>query len=606
MTRAWDPDGKPRKPRVLCIGAQKAGTSWLHSQLNLHPRIWTAPFKELHYFNARHRSEDRKWLPWHFRQGIRETERRFAARNEELPDDMVRYLLEITSEPMFTQGWYRRAFAPAPKGMLPLDTTPEYSTLPEKGVDEVAAFLPRTKFIYLIRDPADRAVSQLRMNLERKKVRPKTPREFLQYLDDPILADRGDYATYIPRWQARFGSDRLLILPYGRIAIDPKGLMHDVEAFLGLSKHDYPDLSKRVHVAADSVDFPIEGRKILRDRFARQYEFLQGQFGDEFMDLLSAPESKKRFSWPVSLRPRKGTFRKVDMPANEDISRWVKPKAERPRKPSVIGIGAQKSGTSWLHAALQQHPGLWASPLKEAHYFDHLHCSGHSKWTSQHVSRSIEGIRDRYQRMGLALPQRLSDYFDRIGAGPLFTDGWYQGLYAPAPDNMRPVDVTPAYSGLPPEGVDHFARYLPDAQMIYIIRDPVERALSQLRMNVSRMGSKPDNPAILLHAVKDPVIDARGDYASYIPRWQAHFGPDQLLILPYGQIARDPEGMMAQIEKFLGLAPHRYHGLEKRVFRTRSFDRIPKSVHESLKKRFAGQYEFLRDNFSAEFNAALS
>lgn len=104
-----------------------------------------------------------------------------------MPDAMVRYLVEMTSDPMFTPKWYRQAFAPAPRGMLPLDTTPEYSTLPEAGVDEVAAFLPRAKFIYLLRDPVDRAISQLRMNLARRKVLPTAPKGYLRHLDDAEL-----------------------------------------------------------------------------------------------------------------------------------------------------------------------------------------------------------------------------------------------------------------------------------------------------------------------------------------------------------------------------------------------------------------------------------
>ena len=282
MTRPWDADGKPRKPRVVCIGAQKAGTSWLHQQLNEHPKIWTTPFKEVHYFNARHRPEDRQWLPWHFREAVRATERRFRARGEEMPEDMVRYLVEMTGDSMFTPRWYRQAFAPAPRGMLPLDTTPEYSTLPDAGVAEMADFLPRAKFIYLIRDPVERAISQLRMNLARKKALPKASQGYLHHMDDPDLDDRGDYATYLPRWQAHIPPDRLLVLPYGRIASDPVGLMAEIEAFLGLHSFAYSKLHTIFHGGADGVDFPDEGRAILHDRFACQYAFLRRNFDEAF------------------------------------------------------------------------------------------------------------------------------------------------------------------------------------------------------------------------------------------------------------------------------------------------------------------------------------
>jgi hypothetical protein len=40
--------------------------------------------------------------------------------------------------------------------------------------------------------------------------------------------------------------------------------------------------------------------------------------------------------------------------------------------PHFLGIGAQKSATSWLDRCLRAHPGLWLPPIKELHYFTHL------------------------------------------------------------------------------------------------------------------------------------------------------------------------------------------------------------------------------------------
>ena len=38
--------------------------------------------------------------------------------------------------------------------------------------------------------------------------------------------------------------------------------------------------------------------------------------------------------------------------------------------PHFIVIGAQRSGTTWLHRVLSQHDQLWLTPVKELHYFD--------------------------------------------------------------------------------------------------------------------------------------------------------------------------------------------------------------------------------------------
>ncbi len=39
-------------PDFLVIGAQKAGTTWLHHNLRLHPQIWM-PEGEVHYFDRK-------------------------------------------------------------------------------------------------------------------------------------------------------------------------------------------------------------------------------------------------------------------------------------------------------------------------------------------------------------------------------------------------------------------------------------------------------------------------------------------------------------------------------------------------------------------------
>jgi hypothetical protein len=43
-------------PDFLCVGAQKAGTSWLYRQLEPHPDFWMPPVKELHYLDNLNRA----------------------------------------------------------------------------------------------------------------------------------------------------------------------------------------------------------------------------------------------------------------------------------------------------------------------------------------------------------------------------------------------------------------------------------------------------------------------------------------------------------------------------------------------------------------------
>ena len=54
-----DLNGGDARPDFLCVGAQKAGTSWLYRQLELHPDFWMPPVKELHYLDNLNRTKRR-------------------------------------------------------------------------------------------------------------------------------------------------------------------------------------------------------------------------------------------------------------------------------------------------------------------------------------------------------------------------------------------------------------------------------------------------------------------------------------------------------------------------------------------------------------------
>ena len=278
----WDPEGRPKKPQIVGIGAQKAGTTWLSQMLGQHPQVWLPPFKEAQFFNHRYIPDHRQWLPWHFKRSRQNQEKKWTAKGLPVPPALDAYLLRVTRGEMFTNHWYKQVFAPAPDGTLPCDITPEYSTLPDEGVAFVAEFLPRAQFIYIIRHPVDRVISQLKMNLTRKGRKPKGVEGWMAEIDDPVLYDRGDYATYVPRWTARLPAERLMILPFGAIAANPGAFMRRVEAHCGLDRHSYENLATKVFPGNSALSCPPEVRAELRRRLEPQFQFIETTFGPEF------------------------------------------------------------------------------------------------------------------------------------------------------------------------------------------------------------------------------------------------------------------------------------------------------------------------------------
>lgn len=282
ISPAFDPQGQPRKPGALCIGAQKAGTSWLAQMLGQHPQVWIPPFKEVQYFNQLHIPEHRRWIAWHYRNKPQEIRDRHKARKVELQPELDAYLTAITSGKMFHNQWYKRVFAPAPEHAMPMDFTPEYSGLPDEGVQAVRDLLPKARVIYLIRHPVERAISQLRMNLRREKRVPVTEADWLTEVANPVLDERGDYATYLPRWLARYPD--MLVLPFGRIARAPHQVMDAVEAHLGLGPCFYGNLTQKVFANPDGPMPPPRAVAALEARLAPQMDALRDIMGADFAD----------------------------------------------------------------------------------------------------------------------------------------------------------------------------------------------------------------------------------------------------------------------------------------------------------------------------------
>ena len=270
-------------PDFLCIGAQKAGTSWLFSQLRSHPGVWMPPVKELHFFDHLFVPQNRRWTTWHIHQNVKSALRFQLNNNDSVDWQFTKYLIDLGTTELFTETWYRRAFdRPAASGKLLGDVTPEYSTLPEAGLAYVRRLLGAVKIIYIIREPVGRAVSQLRMNVARKASHTLSHDEWREMADHPDIDNRGDYRRYVPRWRARWADEDLLFVPYGRIGADPTGVMRTVEDFLGLSRHEYPRAEDRIH-GTKPVEVPPFVVERLQHRLAPQRAFVEDAFDEAFV-----------------------------------------------------------------------------------------------------------------------------------------------------------------------------------------------------------------------------------------------------------------------------------------------------------------------------------
>ena len=138
--------------------------------------------------------------------------------------------------------------------------------------------------------------------------------------------------------------------------------------------------------------------------------------------------------------------------------------------PDFLCVGAQKGGTSWLYRQLEPHPDFWMPPLKELHYLDNLNRTKRFRPPRTRDERDVcflESIKNL----------SAQSYIDFESYGQLFR---HKGP-------LLSGDISPAYSTLSDEIIERVVNYFPNLKVIFLARDPVERAWSQLSMGV-RLG----------------------------------------------------------------------------------------------------------------------
>ncbi len=234
------------------------------------------------------------------------------------------------------------------------------------------------------------------------------------------------------------------------------------------------------------------------------------------------------------------------------------------RFPDFYCIGIQKSGTSWLHENLKRHPDVFLPFLKEVQYFNHLYIPKHRAWTDRHRMDRMLKAKDFHLRMyrekGLSHHKKMVMYVESL-EGNLVTDEWYAKIFSLAKNSQLCGEITPEYSLLPNEGVRHLLSLNPNTKIILMLRNPIERDFSHVRMILRNQGAienvdinkGEDQDARILSILKNDVVWQRSEYENIISRWRGHIGEGDLFVALFDRISSEPYELMNEICDFLGV-----------------------------------------------------
>lgn len=257
--------------------------------------------------------------------------------------------------------------------------------------------------------------------------------------------------------------------------------------------------------------------------------------------------------------------------------------------PDLLVIGTQRGGTSSLYRYLGRHPQVVPSLRKETQYFSTRYALGERWYRANFPSRfSVE-------RDGSVA---------RIG-----------------------FEATPDYM-LHPMAAERAAALVPNAKVIALVRDPVERAYSHYRHMVrlgfedATFGDALANEDRRLRGeteklIRDPSYPAkallrfsyfaRGKYAEHLEPWIQHYPlGDQLLVIQSEEFFRETAACFAAIQSFLGLdvwMPERFGNYSYAQGRIMPSDEhIDPNVRRELAARFEPWNERLSVLLSRDFD----
>jgi hypothetical protein len=262
-------------PDFLCIGAQKAGTTWLYLNIRQHPDVWMPPVKEIHYFNS---SPLLPMIAQICNPKSRRVRRRLILELLRIgkPEKMrhIRWYARYFFQPC-TDAWYESLFLPS-KGQVSGDVTPAYARLEESVVARVHALLPKVKVIYILRNPIQRIWSQAAMHFKWKyhNLGAAKDEQIRKFINRRGGRRNSDYMRTLRTWGDLYPERQMHIGFFDHLTEDPRGFLESIYNFLGLDSSDQ-FIPKTIYERRNAGRYPAIPDQLVRYLASRYYEQIE-------------------------------------------------------------------------------------------------------------------------------------------------------------------------------------------------------------------------------------------------------------------------------------------------------------------------------------------
>ena len=258
--------------------------------------------------------------------------------------------------------------------------------------------------------------------------------------------------------------------------------------------------------------------------------------------------------------------------------------------PDFIGVGPEKTGTSWIDTQLREHPDISLPPVKELRYFWEKNAfPGEIFWHRINVKKSWH--REQYmmyviKRLKSLIRNSMRNiFFDRNRLAwdinyvlRSHDDRWYLSCFEGSPDKVN-GEISPQYFFCPASHIKAVHDLLPNCKIIVTLRRPIDWVWSFAKMNMK-------NGIIeSYYKTLDRYIDskiANCSYSGSLGHWKKFYPEDRLLVLLYDNLVEDPWKYYSAICSFLEIIPD-----EKR--RAKAAEKVNSGSQEWLPDRLAAK-----------------
>ena len=213
---------------------------------------------------------------------------------------------------------------------------------------------------------------------------------------------------------------------------------------------------------------------------------------------------------------------------------------------SLICVGSQKAGTRWLADMIFQHPNIFQPGIKELHFFDKLKDpiidstkSLSIKLNSQRIQIFKNKLQKNHINFETLVARKIinTGLFDIMDYEKILNHGHEFGKIG--------VDITPAYGAMPLQNIRYMHNTMKSSKFIYIIRNPLERAISGYRHSAGvalKKGKKFDSQKATAEAIN------KSKYSSHINNYDSVFkSKANLLYLSFKQLKNIDKSTITKI-----------------------------------------------------------